>query len=673
MSAISGLKFGVDYYPEHWPKERWVKDADLMAEVGFNIVRLAEFSWSKLEPREGEYHFEWLDEAIEILSRRGIKVIIGTPTAAPPPWIIKKHSDILRLDRNGVRSPAGTRRNYCPNNPNYITHTKRIVEKMVLHFKDNPNIIGWQIDNEFGIDICYCDNCVKAFREWLRTKYGSLENLNRSCGLIFWSQEYSDWDEIQPPKPPFDMQNPSLCLDWHRFMSDSWIKYQQIQIDIIRRIAPHHLITHNFMGLYKELDYFKLAEPLDIVSFDYYPKWGLSIDYARSAMAHDIMRSLKKKPYWVMELQSGAIKTHMAPTPKTGEIRLWTFQSIARGADGILYFRWRSCRFGAEEYWHGILDHDGIPRRRFSEIKKTSEDLKKIAPHIERTIVKPEIAFTLIYDNLWAWDLEVAYGGRNYYGMGSWEPALDLYKALYSRNLAVDFVEPSKEDLSGYRIVFVPSLMLMSRPIEDKLKAYVKGGGILVATPRTGAKDWNNVITELTLPGVLSDLFGMNVEEYSGLPDNGRVCVEANESILGHRAIGEGRCWAEMLLPRGAGILAIYRDGIYGGRPAATINRYGDGIAIYLGTFLNEAFYMALIDWLIKTAGIRPALPPTSGLEVVERIGPNGKIIFALNYNEEAARVFLDEEYQELICGEKVKGWVKIGGLDVGVFKPLKK
>jgi beta-galactosidase len=659
--------FGVDYYPEHWPRSRWDRDAELMAELGFNVVRLAEFSWGKIEPKDGIYEFEWLDEAINILARKGIKTVIGTPTAAPPPWIIKKHPDILRMDANGVRSPAGTRRNYCPNNPNYISYTKRIVEKMVRRYKDNPNVIGWQIDNEFSIDPCYCDNCVKAFRDWLKKRYENIEELNDSWGSIFWGQKYGDWDEIQPPRPPLDMQNPSLCLEWHRFMSDSWISYQQIQVDIIRKIAPHHIITHNFMGLYKELDYFKLAEHLDIVSFDYYPKRSWSIDYARGAMAHDVMRSLKKRNYWIMELQSGAIKAPMAPIPKPGEIRLWTFQSIARGADGILYFRWRSCRFGAEEYWHGILDHDGIPRRRFLEVKRISEDLAKITPYIEGTTVKPEIAFTLIYDNIWAWDLEIT-RGRNYYGLDSWDPALDFYRALYSRNLPVDFVYPLREDLSSYKMVFAPSLMLINKHIADRLKCYVKDGGVLVATPRTGAKDWNNVIIDSTLPGSLSDVFGVYVEEYTGLPDDGQLCIEFDEKLLGGRMEGVGRCWAEMLSPRGADALAYYKTGIYRGRPAIVINEYGRGIAIYIGIFLDANSYLPFVDWLTKRIGLKPPLPPVEGVEVVERIGSDNKAMFVLNYNEDTVRILLREECTDILAGRSVKGEVEIKGLDIKVF-----
>ncbi|MCS7112357.1 MAG: beta-galactosidase [Nitrososphaerota archaeon] len=667
------LVFGVDYYPEYWPRSRWDRDAELMAELSFNVVRLAEFSWSRLEPRDGVYDFGWLDEAIDILAKKGMKVILGTPTAAPPPWLVRRYPDILRMDPNGVRSPAGTRRNYCPNNPSYIMYTRRIVERMASHYRDNPYVIGWQIDNEFGIDPCYCDNCVEAFRDWLRGRYRDIEVLNRSWGSVFWSQEYGDWSEVQPPRPPLDMQNPSLCLDWHRFMSDSWVKYQKIQIEIIRRIASHHIVTHNLMGLYKELDYFKIAEPLDIVSFDYYPKRSLITDYARGAMAHDVMRSLKKKGYWVMELQSGAIKTSMAPIPKPGEIRLWTFQSVARGADGILYFTWRTCRFGAEEYWHGILDHDGIPRRRFFEVKKISEDLRRVAPYIEGTSVKPEIAFTLVYDSIWAWDLELTYGGRGYYGLSSWDPALDFYRALYSKNIAVDFADPSREDLSRYKVVFAPSLILMNEHIEDKLRGYVKDGGTLVATPRTGAKDWNNVIVDSTLPGGLSDVFGIHVEEYTGLPDDSRVYMEMNGAVTGGKIEMSGRCWAEMLSLRGADAIAYYKAGLYKDRPAITMNRYGKGIAIYIGSFLDTSSYMPFTDWLIRTLGIKPILPPLDGVEAIERISSDGRIriIFVLNYNETPVRIHLVEECLDILAGERVQGEIEVNGLDVKVFKSL--
>jgi len=670
------LIFGADYYPEHWPEKRWAKDVDLMSKAGFNTVRLAEFAWSKIEREEGEYNFEWLDKAISMLGKKGIKAIIGTPTAAPPPWIVKEHPDVLRLDGHGRRATEATRKNYCPNNARYIEYSRRIAEKLALHYKDNPNVIGWQIDNEFGChasELCYCEACIKAFRDWLKRKYQSLEELNRACGLIFWGQEYRSWDEIYPPRPPFSMQNPSLNLEWRRFSSDSWVRYQEIQVDIIRKHAPHQIITHNFMGLYKDLDYFKLAEPLDLVSFDYYPMWNREVNLAASAMAHDVMRSLKKKPYWIMELQSGAVRTERAPIPRPGEIRLWTIQSVARGADGTIYFRWRSCRFGCEEYWHGILDHDGVPRRRYSEVKKVSEELRKIAPHVAGTSVEAEAAIALDYDNIWALDLEDDYADKNYYGISSWQPALDCYTALYSRNIRVDFVNPTVENMGKYKAVFVPSMMLLNDRIEKNLKSYVKEGGFLIATPRTGAKDRNNVIVDEPLPGRLADLFGMTIEEYTGLPGDKKVEIKTAKAELGSE--GKYTCgnWAEMLSLKEARAAARYQKGLYSGKPAVTLNKYGNGTAIYVGTFASAAFYTALVDWLTRKRKIETVLPSAAGLEATKRSGSDGQIFFALNFNEDALKIACDgKEFRDLLTGKKIADTLRVEGLDARILKLLK-
>jgi beta-galactosidase len=644
-----------------------------MNEAGFNMVRLAEFAWSKLEPREGVYEFEWLDEAIELLAKKGIKAIIGTPTAAPPPWVISAHPDILRVDGYGRRMAEGIRRNYCANNPYYNDRTKRIVQRMVLHYSGNPNVVGWQIDNEFGGDICYCNNCIEAFRAWLKEKYTALNRLNEACGLIFWGQEYHEWEEIYPPRLPLMMQSPGLNLEWRRFTCDSWVKYQQMQIDIIRQHAPHHLVTHNFMGMYKEQDYLELAKPLDFVSFDYYPKRSGSIDFAALAMSHDVMRSLKGKPYWIMELQSGTTKHPQAPIPEPGQIRLWTIQSVARGADGIIYFRWRTCRFGSEEYWHGILDHDGVPRRRYNEVKKVSAELKKIAPYIEGTAVKPDIAITLSYDNLWAWDLETCRNDQGYYGLPSWRPTLDWYEALYARNLPVDFVHPSFENLKQYKILFVPSLMLTGKDVEENLRQYVKDGGTLVASPRTGAKDVNNNIVDHPLPGGLYDIFGMTIEEYTGMPDGQKMKLASIKKMVDKQGTYECQIWAELLAPSKAWVAAYYQTGIYEGQPAVTINKFGGGNAIYVGTFANNRFYLDLVNWLIRKAKVKPPLPAVKGLEATERKSDNHRIVFALNHTADAINVPCGKrKFRDLVSGDEVTESVALGRYDVRILERLK-
>ncbi|MGD9048915.1 MAG: beta-galactosidase, partial [Anaerolineae bacterium] len=308
--------FGVDYYPEHWPEKRWLEDARLMAEAGLNVARLAEFAWSRIEPREGEYDFDWLDHAILILADRGIRVILGTPTASPPPWLMARLPDAFRVREDGQRVTFGNRREYCPNNPDYQEHSRRIVTRMAEHYAGHPAVIGWQIDNEFG-DRCYCPVCATAFQGWLRQRYGTLDELNERWGTIFWSHVYTDWAQIPVPLTTGGAPNPGLALDFSRFMSDSYVAYQQMQIDILRErcqpsgAARRQVISHNLMGFkYDLINYFDLARSLDIVAWDNYQRmqWGMHamVDPSYGALAADTMRGLRGQNFWVMEQQAGS-------------------------------------------------------------------------------------------------------------------------------------------------------------------------------------------------------------------------------------------------------------------------------------------------------------------------------------------------------------------------------
>ena len=382
--------FGVDYYPEQWPEENWETDAQLMSEAGFNVVRLAEFAWAKMEPQEGIFDFDWLDRAIEIFHKKDISVILGTPTASPPPWLAHKVPDILRVREDGLRVGYGSRRKNCPSHPVYRERSRSITSAMAKHFARNPAVIGWQTDNEFG-DRCYCDICRKEFQIWLQQRYGTLDELNTRWGTVFWSHTYSEWDQISLPlstlgAPP----NPSLALDFRRFVSSAYECFQQEQIDILRPKCPNHFITHDMMGFgYDGLDYFDLAKPLDFVSWNNYPiGFWHKFPYSPSspALSHDAMRGLKNKNFWVMEHQAGPTGWQVvSPAPRPGVLRLWAYQSIAHGADGIVFFRWRTARFGAEQYWHGILEHDGRAGRRYNEIKQMGAELKRVGKKILRS------------------------------------------------------------------------------------------------------------------------------------------------------------------------------------------------------------------------------------------------------------------------------------------------
>src|SRR5574341_372917 len=453
--------FGVDYYPEHWPEERWPTDARLMVEAGFNVVRLAEFAWSKMEPSEGQFNFDWLDRAISIVHSRGIQVVLRTPTASPPPWLMSKNPDLFRVREDGLRVTFGNRREYCPNHSRYHDYTRRIVTEMAEHYADHPAVIGWQIDNEFG-ERCYCPVCAGAFRDWLRRRYESLAELNRRWGTVFWSHVYTHWDQIPVPLATGGSPNPGLALDFYRFASDSYVAYQQIQVDILREKCPRHFVTHNFMGFkYDGINYYDLAHNLDFVAWDNYPRtqWSMQaqVDPSQAALAADTMRGLKRRNFWVMEQQAGPSGWEVVSVaPRPGELRLWAYQSIAHGADAVVFFRWRTSRFGAEQYWHGLLDHDGHPGRRYQEIKRMGAEIKRVGERIAGSRIQPSVAMLLSYDSRFAFQVQGNNPHFSYAGQFQ-----QFYRALYRRHVPVDIVDPAA-DLSAYRLVLAPALHLVS-------------------------------------------------------------------------------------------------------------------------------------------------------------------------------------------------------------------
>ena len=368
------IKLGVDYYPEHWPEAGWANDARLMREAGLNVVRIAEFAWTRMEPQEGHFEFDWLDRAVQTLADAGLQVILGTPTCTPPAWLVRKYPDILQQDAVGHLRQFGSRRHYCANSPIYREKTETIVRRMAERYAAHRGVTGWQIDNEFGLHDtarCYCPRCKAAFRRWLQTRYGSIEALNEAWGAVFWSQEYSDWSEIEPPMLTVTEPNASQVLDYYRFSSDSWVDYEKFQMDLLRKYSPGKPITHNFMGNFSELDYHDLAQPVDWVSWDSYPAGydekmddrGYEPDEPRPASlafdagdpyitgwCHDIMRGLKQSPFWVIEQQCGNVNWADYNTAvRANTVRLWTWHALASGADGVVYFNFRACRFAQEQ------------------------------------------------------------------------------------------------------------------------------------------------------------------------------------------------------------------------------------------------------------------------------------------------------------------------------------
>lgn len=638
--------FGADYYPEHWVKERWETDAKLMREMGLKVVRMGEFSWAKFEPGEGEFHFEWLDEAIALLASYGIQTLIGTPTAAPPAWIIEKDPDILPVDSNGQRKGFGGRHHDCQSSIKYREHVRRLVTAMAEHYKDNDSVIGWQIDNELGNsheDLCMCDSCRKAFQGWLKKKYGTIDHLNAEWGTAFWSQNYNKFSQIPAPRVTPTMHNPSLLLDWKRFCSDLVVDFQRFQIDIIKSISPHQPVTHNLMGLYDKTDYFDLASDLDFASNDQYPTGYYFTPpgqppYEISACL-DFIRSVKKKNFWMMELESGPTGGPLiGQMPRPGQLRLWTLHCIAHGADTIVYFRWRTCLFGTEQFWHGILPHSGVPGRRYYELKDTIAEMTPVLKDIRGIVPKAETAILFSYDQNNAFKIQPHHPDLDYIGQ-----VKKYYDSFYKRNIPLDFIS-EKEEFKEYKVILAPLQFLMDKDLEEKLKAYVKGGGRLVLTMRTGVKNRNNIcMSELPLPGKLGELLGIKIEDYD-CPLGFTVPMEWSAS----GTAGTADKWCDIVTLEGAKPLAVYKSEYYKDTPAVTFNQYGAGTAYYVATepdliILGELAELLISDCKLSSAGESP-----KEVELTVRKGRERDYLFAINHTEHRQEIRIGREWDRM-------------------------
>jgi beta-galactosidase len=652
--------FGVDYYPEHWPEERWPEDARLMAEAGVNVVRLAEFAWSLLEPGRGRFDFDWLDRALEILQAHGIRAVLGTPTASPPPWVMAMLPDAYRVLPSGHRQAYGNRREYCPTHPGYRERGRSITQAMAEHYARHPAVIGWQIDNELG-GHCHCAICQEGFQIWLQSKYGSLGALNAAWGTAFWSHVYTDWAQIPVPLETGGVPNPGLDLDYRRFMSDAYVRFQQEQVDVLRQTCPGHFVTHNFMGFHFDgIDYFDLARTLDLVAWDNYLRtaWRLDRDVkpAPSALAHDTMRGLKGQNFWLMEQQSGCGGwQEVGGIPRPGEMRLWTYQAIAHGADAIVYFRWRTARFGTEQYWHGVLDHHGQPRRRYQELQITGAELGRVGEQILGAESRSQVAMVLSYDTRFAFQTQPNHNGFNYSEFfGSY------YAALHRRNVGVDIVPP-KADLSQYRLVLAPALYLVSPEAADNLRRYVESGGILLITARSGVKDEVNAVVNMPLPGLLADVCGVEVEEYDALHPDLKVPVEL--ALPGPTAEARAMCarlWCDILAPTTAQTVARYQGEYYAGRAAITLNCFGQGQAVYVGTLGAEDLIDTVVGWAVGLASVGPALTAPDGVEAVERWKEGHRLLFLLNHADHVRNVTIPQPSTDLLTGQVSEGQIAL-------------
>ncbi len=671
-SASQRLHLGVAYYPEQWPESRWELDAELMARAGITTVRLAEFAWHKFEPVEGMYEFAWLERALDVLSRHGLSAILCTPTATYPAWLHRKFPDIHQIKSNGQIKEFGQRQDACKNHPGYRERACTITEIVTKHFGHHPNVVAWQTDNELGCHgtaRCYCAYCERAFQAWLSRRFKDIGFLNEAWGTAFWSQQYNDFSEISLPRDTADRtgtagQNPGLLLDFFRFSSDVQVSFNHELAEIIRANCPSRLVTHNLMGAFTDINYFDLAHDLDVVSWDNYPFFQPHATHLPPfALPHDLMRGLKRRNVWVMEQASGPGGwDRFYPTPEPGRMRIWAYQAIAHGADYVSFFRWRSARFGTEQYWHGILAHHGQPGPRYEELTQLASEVKVLSPELAGSRVLTDVAILYDYDSLWALEIQP----HSLLGISYYELAKNYATALSRLGIGADIIS-ADGDFGLYKLLIVPAQYVSSTRFTDKLQEYVNAGGIVIIGARSGVKDEENAVHEEKLPAGLRPIVGCRVEDYdtfSHLPS------ESVEVISNNGARFAAAHLAELLAPDvGVSVLLTYSGRYYSGTAAALRNTFGRGVSYYLGTFLDTEALLAFLRPVLHEAGIPIIGDLDPSLEVCVRHAGQTIYRFYLNHDTSKKSVHLVQTGREMITGVTVRGMLELDALGVAVVR----
>lgn len=661
------MRIGADYYPEHWERERWEEDAQLMKKAGIQVIRIGEFAWSLYEPKEGVFQFDLMDAAIEFFGGQGIRIVLGTPSATPPKWMIDRYPEILPEDVYGRKKEFGSRKHYCFNSDIYREKTRQLTSRLAERYGSNPYVEGWQIDNELGhgnTTHCYCENCRKKFISWLKSRYKTIEQLNETYGTVFWSQIYNSFEEVILPKAAacFDFdegtrgQNPGLYLDYYRFCSDAIISFTKESVAVIREYSDKPCSSNLLDAAVNAgtgIDYFKLSKELDFVTWDNYIEfqWGKAKNEAVSR-DHALLRSYKKQSFWVMEQQSGPCGwSQMGPAPAPGKLRLWSYQAVANGADTIVYFRWRTCTFGTEQNWHGILGHDGKVNRRYEEIAQTGSEMQRLSKVLGTLMPKAKVAIIKSFVAEWCHTIF-----RNVEGFQYDQILLTFYKPFYEMGLSVDFIEP-EEDFDGYRLILAPALAQVSETVKEKLTAFRDQGGILLTTFRSGFRDEYNRTLAETLPGPLTELTGITISDYD--PQ-----FEKETSVSGIFGSGIARLWCDVITQQDSEVLGVYTGSYYAGKPCLTrCDR-----TYYLGCDLDQEACTKLMRYLCEQAGIDMEMHIQAGVEIVDTSDGINEVRFIMNHNHYETIVPMRQKGYDLLKERTAEHAIRISPYDVAVI-----
>ena len=643
------MRFGCAWYPEHWDESRWPEDLRLMRDAGMNVVRVAEFAWSRLEPEEGLYDFDWLERAVDLAGRHGLSVVLGTPTAAPPAWMTRRYPETLLVRDDGRLASHGNRCHFSPTSARYRDFCRKIAVAMAKRFGRNANVIGWQIDNEYNA-VSYDEDTRRMFHGFLKGRYETLDALNARWTTAYWSQTYSDWAEIPLP---VGSHHPALMLEFRRFLTRVYVDYQRVQIDAIRQHSDR-MITHNFMEWFDLFDHYAVTKDLDFASWDSYVVNG-HFDYLKTGAAHDLVRGFAGKNFWVMETQPGAV--NWSPNnraPNRGELRTMAWHAIGHGADAILYWQWRSALGGQEQYHGTVVGPDGAPRPVYGEIRELGTELARCADRLAATSVVTHCAILHSYDDRWALNFQ-----RHHQDFDPVAHLASFYRALRPDVSAIDIVHATSA-LSRYRLVVAPHLHILDDDTARSLDAYVRAGGHLVLGPRSGMKNRDSALLPSRQPGPLSALLGAHVEEYYALDASVRL-----------EPAGEARIWAEWLARDAEETEVILRygacNGWLDGQPAVVTRRHGSGRITYVGAWLDEVTMKRLAKQWIGESGV-PSVTIPEGVELCRRVGPHGDVFICINHTRDPKIVELTVPVRDLLSGQTCSGQVALAEYGVAVL-----
>ena len=637
------LLHGGDYNPEQWLKRPDIleKDLDMLEKANCNVVTLGVFSWSTLEPEEGIFHFEWLQEIIDKLYKRGISTILGTPSGARPKWMADKYPEVLRVDETGHRNHFGFRHNHCYTSPVYREKVhimnKKLAEEVAVH----PGVILMHISNELGGE-CHCPLCQEAFRGWLKEKYQTIENLNDRWCTTFWSHTYQKFDQIESPSRIGETQLHGLNLDWKRFVTHQTIDFLRQEVAALREGGSELPVTANLMHFFGGLDYFKLAKEIDVVSWDTYPTWYKKplIDIAYdNGMCHDLMRSLKRKPFFQMEsCPTSTNWQSVSKLKKPGMLFAQSMQAIAHGGEGALYFQIRQSR-GASEKFHGaVIDHyGGEDTRVFREVSEVGAALKELK-ELAGTTTRSQVAMIYDWDSQWA--MEDSQGPRNK-GLHYMETMLKYYRGFRKQGLNVDLIDMTC-DLDVYKILAMPMVYMFKEGFAEKVRTFVENGGILITSYWSGIVDDTDRCYLGGTPHGLMDVLGLRSTEIDGLYDweeNQMVPETGNQLGLTDTYICKNLC--DLVELRGAKPLMTYGSDFYQGYPCLTVNTFEKGNAWYVAADADEKFYADFLGKVVKdscvSSGISEEIP--DALEITVRERDNIKYYIYQNYGTQAVKI----------------------------------